>query len=180
MRSHGPWRIVSSRVIYEDPWLRLDKDDVLRPDGTPGTYSVVHIKCGVSVLALDAEDNVYLTEEFHYAVGRLTLETVSGGIDPGEGPLQTAKRELKEELGLEASEWIDMGMVDPLTGSLETPTGLYLARGLTIGEASPEGTEEIRCVRMPLAEAVQAVMDGRITHCPSCVLIFKTWHRLRA
>jgi ADP-ribose pyrophosphatase len=66
-----------------------------------------------------------------------------------------------------------LGSVDPLTTSLVSPACLFLARRLTFVEASPEGTEQIRHVRMPLSEAVDAVMSGRITHAPSCVLILK-------
>jgi ADP-ribose pyrophosphatase len=177
---HGPWKILSTREVYRDPWMHLVRDEVLRPDGQPGSFAVVHIKAGVSVLALDDEDHVYLTEEFRYAVGRYTLEVVSGGADPGEDPLTAARRELKEELGILADEWLDLGQVDPFTSMLLSPTRLYLARRLHFGEHAPEGTEQIRCLRVPLAEAVAAVMDGRITNGPSCVLILKASRRLQS
>src|SRR5215212_5547189 len=94
MRSHGPWTILASQEVYRDAWIDVRKDDVLRPDGQPGTHSVIGIRRGVTVLALDDEHVLHLTEEFHYAVGRVTLEGVSGGSDEGEDPLDTAKREL--------------------------------------------------------------------------------------
>lgn len=174
MQQHGPWQIVKSHEVYRDPWLRVRKDDVIRPDGQPGTHSVVHLKAGVCVLAIDNEDVVYLTEEFHYGVGRVTLEAVSGGIEPDESPLTTAQRELQEELGIEAAEWIESGVVDPFTASVVSPTTLYIARGLRFGAPSLEGTELIRCVKMPLAEAVEKVLRSEITHAPSCVLILRS------
>jgi len=146
---------------------------VIRPDGHPGTHSVVTLKPGVTVLAIDDEGNVYLTEEFHYGVGRITVEAVSGGIEPDESPAETAKRELREELGIEADQWIDMGFVDPFTASVVSSTQLYVAQGLRFGEQAPEGTEQIRCVKMTLAEAVEKVIKSEITHGPSCVLILK-------
>jgi ADP-ribose pyrophosphatase len=106
-------------------------------------------------------------------VGRTTLEAVSGGVEPDEDPLLTAQRELQEEIGLEAQEWTDLGVLDPFTGSVVSPTRLYLARGLKFVDCAPEGTEQIRRVMLPLAEAVQKVFDSEITHGPSCVLIFK-------
>jgi ADP-ribose diphosphatase len=172
MKQHGPWQIVKRHEVYQDPWIALHKDDVIRPDGQPGTFSVVHVKAGVCVVALD-NGVVYLTEEFHYAVGRTTIEAVSGGIEPGETALFTAQRELLEELGIRADEWRDLGVCDPFTSSVVSPTRLFLARGLKIGEQAPEGTERIRRVAVSLAEAVEMVMDGRITHGPSCVLILK-------
>jgi ADP-ribose pyrophosphatase len=177
MKSHGPWQIVESVEVYQDPWIRVRKDNVIRPDGKPGTYSVVDLTPGVCVLAMDDENNIYLTEEFHYGVGRVTLEAVSGGIEPGEQPLETAVRELREELGIQAEEWTDFGTCDPLTGSLVSPTRLFLARRLTFGKHAQEGTEQIRCVRASLAEAVRKVMSSQITHGPSSVLILKVLAR---
>ena len=173
MHEHGPWTVHGSCEIYEDPWVRLRQDQVTRPDGRPGTYCVVHVKPGVSVLALDDEGRVYLAEEFRYGVGRWTLEVVSGGREEDEDPLTAARRELKEELGVEASDWVDLGPVDPFTSMVVSPARLFLARGLTFGPHDREGTEQIRVVRMTLAEAVEAVMDGRITHSPSCMVILK-------
>jgi len=173
MKPHGPWQILKRHEVYRDPWIVLHQDDVIRPDGQPGTFSVVHVKPGVCVLAVD-NGLVYLTEEFHYGVGRTTVEAVSGGIEPGETPLFTAQRELREELGIRAADWLDLGVCDPFTSSVVSPTRLFLARGLEIGEQAPEGTELIRRLNVPLADAVDMVMDGGISHGPSCVLILKT------
>ncbi len=180
MIQHGPWIINSSENVYHDPWLSLRCDQVTRPDGQPGTYSVVTIKSGVSVLAIDKEDFVYLTDEFHYAIGRQSLETVSGGIDDNETAEQAARRELEEELGLIAHELISLGTVDPFTGSLLSPTELFLARGISETKANPEGTELIEMVKVPFTEAVEKVMSGEITHAPSCVLILKAEKWLQA
>lgn len=173
MRRHGPWTIHETRTLHRDPWMNVVLDQVTRPDGRPGTYCVAHIKPGVCVLAVDDDDNAHLTQEFHYGVGRETLEAVSGGIDDGEEPLDAARRELKEELGITAEEWTALGSVDPFTSMICSPTRLFLARRLTFGEVRREGTETMRRVTMPIGEAVEAVMDGRVTHAPSCVVILK-------
>jgi ADP-ribose pyrophosphatase len=173
-RLHGPWTILQSREVYKDPWLEVRKDDVIRPDGAPGTHSVVYLKQGVSVLLMDDDEFVYLTDEFHYGVGRNTLEVVSGGIEAGEDPLEGARREALEELGISAADWIELGLFDPFTTMLNSPARLYLARKLTFGAANPEGTEQIRCVKVPFCDALEMVMDGRITHGPSAVAILKS------
>jgi ADP-ribose pyrophosphatase len=172
-RFHGPWQVLKSNDIYQDAWIDVRQDDVIRPDGKPGTHSVVTIRRGVSALLLDDDGFVYLTEEFHYGVGRTTLEVVSGGIDDGEAPLAGARRETKEELGISAREWAWLGTFDPFTTMIHSPTQLFLGRGLTFGVSTPEGTEKIRCVKTSLEEAVEMVMDSRITHGPSCVVILK-------
>jgi ADP-ribose pyrophosphatase len=179
MQQHGPWQIVRSHAIYKDAWLEVRKDDVIRPDGAPGTHGVVLLKPGVSVLALDDEQRVYLTDEFHYGVGRRTIEVVSGGREIEEDPLAAARRELEEELGITADEWIALGSFDPFTTMLSAPAELYLARRLTFGAARQEGTENIRCVKVGFDEAIAMVMDGRITHGPSCVVILKAARLIR-
>lgn len=173
-RIHGPWRVLNSNEAYRDPWLSVRCDDVIRPDGNPGTHSVVTIKPGVSVLAFDAGE-VFLTEEFHYAVGRTTIEAVSGGREENEPPVECAQRELAEELGIVAETWTQLATVDPFTASVTSPTALFLATDLTFQDPDPEGTELIRCVRMQIREAYDAVCDGRITHTPSCILILRLW-----
>lgn len=173
MRRHGPWTIINSTMIYRDPWIRLDRDDVIRPDGLTGTYSTVELKAGVTVVALDSQSNVHLTSEFHYAVGRVTLEGASGGIESGESPLASAQRELREELGIIASRWTSLGTVDPFTAAVRSPVELYLAQELTFADAQLEGTELIECVSMSLSEAIEHLMDGRITHAPTCVALLK-------
>lgn len=172
-REHGPWKIMASREAYRDPWVRVRQDDVLRPDGLPGSYVVVNLKPGVCVLALDGQGRVHLTSEFHYGVGRVTLEAVSGGVEPGDSTEATARRELAEELGITAQRLTMLGKVDPFTANVVSPTVLYLAEGLSFADPDPEGTEQITRVEMSLADAVQRVMDSEITHAPSCLVILK-------
>ncbi|MFO0947354.1 MAG: NUDIX hydrolase [Planctomycetota bacterium] len=180
MRTHGPWKILRNIPIYRDPWIEVSKDEVIRPDGKPGTHAVVTIKSGVCVLPIHVDGTVYLTQEFHYGVGRSTLEAVSGGMEPGEDPLLTARRELREELGIEAEHWEDLGVVDPFTAVGTSPTRLFLARHLSFVAANPEGTERIQSISMTLTEAADAVLNSQITHAPSSVLILKAAHRLLA
>jgi ADP-ribose pyrophosphatase len=173
MQAHGPWQIAERHQVYLDPWIQVTKDDVVRPDGTPGTYSVVQLKAGVCVIALGEDGQVHLTEEFHYGVGRVTLEGVSGGIEAGETAEVAARRELSEELGIMATQLRDLGTVVPFTASVVSPTRLFVAEGLTFGPPSPDATEVIQHVTMSFAETVAAVMDSRITHGPTCVLLLK-------
>jgi ADP-ribose pyrophosphatase len=172
-RMHGPWTIESSRIAYSDPWVQVRRDEVTRPDGLPGSYAVITVKPGVCVVAIDDQGIVHLTKEFHYAVGRVTIEGVSGGIEPDHSPEEMAHRELEEELGIKASRLISLGELDPFTASVNSPTSLFLAKGLTFGEAKPEATELIEHVRLSLNEALAAVLDGTITHAPTCVSLLK-------
>lgn len=173
MKKHGPWTICGTREVYRDPWIHLQVDQVVRPDGNSGTYCTVRLKSGVCVIAMDEEKNVFLTKEFHYAVGRVTIEGVSGGIEEGESALSTAERELKEELGIAAQRFQSLGVVDPFTAAILSPTELFLAEELSFGAPEHEGTEIIELVKVPLATALQWVDEGTITHAPSCVALLK-------
>ena len=173
MQNHGPWTILTTAQVYQDPWMDVRCDQVLRPDGKPGTFSTVRLKAGVCVVAIDDKDQIYLTKEFHYAVGRVTVEGASGGIEAGETALQSAQRELVEELGITAKNWTPMGFVDPFTSALLSPTQLFLAEVLTFQKPQTEATEIIECVSFPFREAIAMVMDSRITHAPTCTAILK-------
>ncbi len=173
MKPYGPWKITDTQEIYQDSFVTLKVDQVIRPDGLPGQHVVVGIKPGVCVLALDDQSNVHLTKEFHYAVGRDSVEAVSGGIEPGEDPDITAVRELQEELGLKSRRMTYLTTLDPFTSCMVSPTRLYLATDLMEVADDPEGTEQIETVVMPLVDAVQKVLRGEITHAPTCVLLLR-------
>lgn len=169
----GPWIFHERKTIYSNPWMDVYEDQVTRPDGKPGIYGVADLHPGISVLPIDGEGFVYLADEFAYAINKQEYGAVSGFIDKEEVPLVTAKRELKEELGIEADEWIELGVVNPLTGQIYAPAYVFLARSLRFGKDKQDAAESITMVKLPFAEAVRMVMESEITHAPSCVLILK-------
>jgi ADP-ribose pyrophosphatase len=178
-RKHGPWTIVDSDLVYSDPWIEVTCDQVIRPDGAPGSYSTVRLKSGVSVLAVGKNNQVHLTREFHYAVGRVTVEAVSGGIEADEPSQLAAERELAEELGFKARTWSYLGRLDPFTSAIHSTVDLYLAEDLEECPKNPEGTELIDHVAMDLYEAIDLI-GNEITHSPTCVLLMMLDRRLKA
>jgi len=176
-REHGPWTIERSEEVYRNPFIAVREDRVRQPDGQPGSYATVALPSGVAVLALDADGQVHLTRQFRYALGRESVEVVSGGRAEGEAALDAAQRELREEVGIVARDWSDLGALDLDTAIVHGPVRLFLARALTFTDTEREGTETITTLRVPFATAVQMVLDGAITHGPSCVLILKAWQR---
>ncbi len=100
------------------------------------------------------------------------------GIKPGEDPVDSARRELREELGLAAGQWQAVTTVDPFTTVVVSPTQIYFATGLSEVARDPEGTEQIERVTMTLEEAVRLVETGDITHAPTCVVILMAQARL--
>lgn len=176
---HGPWTIEKRESKYENELIQLYEDRVIQPDGEPGSYASLKVKAGVSVLALDSGGFVYLAKEFRYAVGRETLEAVGGAIDEGESKEDAARRELREELGIEAEEFLSLGRVDPITSLVDAPSYLFLARNLTFTESEQEGTETIRRVKLKFDEALHMALDDRITQGSTCILLFRADHHLK-
>ncbi len=110
---------------------------------------------------------------------RETLELISGGIEHGESPLGAAQRELREEGGLEANDWVDLGVVDPFTTAIRSPNHIFLARRLTQVQGRLDEGEILDTVRVPLQEALRMVMSSEITHAASCTLLLKAERYLR-
>lgn len=180
MKKHGPWKIKGSSIKYKNKWISVREDEVVRPDGKSGIFGIVEMVPGVSVLPMDEHGNIYLTREFRYAIGKDSIEVISGAIDRGESVLKAAKRELKEELGCIAKEWVNLGKMNPFTSIVFSPADLFLAKDLSFTNTEFEGTEIITHLKMPLAKAVEMVMTSKITHGQSCVLILKAWNYLNA
>jgi len=160
----GPWRRLARRVAYENPWLAVWHDDVLRPDGSPGIYGVVHFgNLAAGVVAIDDADRVLLVGQHRYTLDAYSWEITEGGVPAGEDPLAGARRELLEETGLVATTWRAIGRFH-LSNSVTDEAGvLYLATGLHQEEADPEATEELELRWVSFTEALAMTLDGRIT-----------------
>ena len=164
---------------YKNPWIEVREDQVIRPDGKDGIHGLVTQTPGVTVLPLDESGFVYLVKQFRYALGHDSIEAPAGAVDEGEAVLETAQRELREEVGITATNWTDLGHLDPATSVINASQHLFLAQELVFGEREVEGTEVLEMMKVPSEEAVSMVMDGRITDSPTCVLILKAAQLLK-
>ena len=158
------WSTTGSRTVYENPWVRVREDAVVRPDGSPGIYGVVEVRSpAVFVVAVTAAEEVVLVTVDRYTTGRSGPEVPAGGSD-GEDLLVAAQRELREETGLAASSWRALGAVDSLNGVAAAPGQVFLASGLReVGgaETELEGISDVR--RVPLPELVAMLGRGEVT-----------------
>jgi ADP-ribose pyrophosphatase len=171
---------LSSETIHEDPWTRIVRDDIRYTNGQTGRYTVVIKPPGVSVIALMEDKTVILTREFRYALGDYSIEAVSGAIEPGEAPIEAARRELMEEIGVKADRLTPLGLVHPFTAGVRSPSHLFLAEGLARTSARPDPGEYIEPVEISLPDAVAQVVAGQIVHAPTCLSLLLVERHLAA
>ena len=155
----NPWRRVSRRTAYENPWLELYHDEVIRPDGEPGIYGVVHfLHRAIGVVPLDLErDAVLLVGQHRYTLDHYSWEIPEGGGLFDEDPEAAARRELVEETGYSGGEWRKLCRAELSNSVTDEITVLFVATGLEAGPASPEGTEQLQ-VRWVAFDEVMAMM----------------------
>ena len=168
----GPWLRRTRRTAYENPWLTIWHDEVTRPDGSPGIYGVVHFaNVAAGVVAIDDQDRVVLVGQHRYTLDAYSWEIPEGGVPDGEDPLEGSKRELREETGLEASEWQELARVELSNSVTDEVAFLYLATGLTHGPASPEPSEALEVRWVPFDDALAMTFDGRLVDAMSVLAI---------
>ncbi len=177
----NPWTTVSSKVVYDNPWLSFREDQVINPSGGTGIYGVASLKTiGVSTIPIDDEGNIWLVRQYRYALGNYTWEICSGGAkksrqskDASEDLLEAAKRELLEETGISASKWTDLATIDVSNSVTDAIGFIYIAQGLSIHDAQNDDNEDIKVKKMPFGEALAMLERKQITEITSIVGLLK-------
>lgn len=171
----NPWKTLSSREVYDNPWIKVIEDKVINPSGGNGIYGKVHFKNkAIGIIPLDQANNTWLVGQFRYALNEWSWEIPEGGGPINKDILESAKRELKEETGLSAKRWTEITKIH-LSNSVSDEVGyVFLAEELEEGEYAREETEgDMQIKRIPLAEAVAMVLQGEITDSLSVVGLLK-------
>jgi len=176
----NPWRTLGTRMIYANPWLRLREDRVIRPDGTEGIYGVVEMSPSVGIVALNEAGEIALVTQWRYTLGRMSVEIPTGGSEPSDhSVLAAAQRELREETGLSAGCWRELGFIDNSNGTTTDVSHMFLATGLEAGADDQDPEERIVLSWLPFGQAVAKVLDGSITESVSVAAILKAGYLLR-
>lgn len=171
---HNPWKTKTSKLIYENPWIKVEEHEVINPAGNDGIYGTVHFKNrAMAIIPVDEEGNTWLIGQYRYALNEYSWEIPMGGGPIGIDFLESAKRELKEETGLTASKWTELLLIHTSNSVTDEVGIVYLAEQLTQGDTAFEDTEILQIRKLPLKEAVAMAMKGEITDSISLAGIFK-------
>jgi len=159
----NPWKTLSTRPIYDNPWIGVREDAVVHPNGERGIYGVVHYKNkAVGVLPVEGDD-IYLVGQYRYPLGKYSWEIPESGCPEGEDTLAAARRELEEETGLRARSWRKLGEAY-LSNSVSDELAVwYVATELERSVARPDASEQLVVRRVPLERAVAMALAGEIT-----------------
>jgi 8-oxo-dGTP pyrophosphatase MutT (NUDIX family) len=151
-------------VAYENPWIEILHDDVIRPDGQPGIYGVVHFRNrAIGVVPLDSDGRVLLVGQFRYTLDHYSWEIPEGGGPLDEEPEAAARRELVEETGFSGGHWRELCRAELSNSVTDEITILFVATDLEAGPASPEGTEQLQLRWVPFEETLAMIGRGEIT-----------------
>lgn len=173
----NPWKSQSSKKIFENPWFALHEDNVINPGGGISHYGKISFKnLAIGIIPLDKDNNTWLVGQYRYVTDCYSWEIPMGGGPLNIDPIESAKRELKEETGLIANDWQQL-MKLHTSNSVTDERGLvYVARGLTQGETEFEETEDLLIQKLPLDEAIDRVLSGEITDAVSIAGLLKLKH----
>ena len=183
LRPHGiPWRRGLARAVYDNPWISLTEFDATAPTGAPALYGLVGFKnIAIAVLPLHDDGTITLVGQHRFPAGDYSWEIPEGGGPLADDPLDSARRELREETGLVAAHWREVLRMQLSNSVTDEKAVCYLATGLSQADAVAHGddTEDIAIVRVPFREALDAALAGWIEDALTVAMLLRTYHMAR-
>ncbi|MDR1734993.1 MAG: NUDIX hydrolase [Oscillospiraceae bacterium] len=166
-------RTKAQHIVYQGRILTIRRDEVYLPDGREAFRELVSHPGAVAVCALTEQNEVLLVRQFRYAYGEVLLEVPAGKLERGEDPFAAVQRELEEETGAAGTDWAYLGQYYSSVGFCDERIHFYKCRVTAMGAAHPDEDEYLHLVKMPLAEARQLVLDGKIPDGKSQALLLR-------
>ena len=170
--SHSETQL-ESRTVFEGRVITVTFDKVRLENGAESTREVVHHHGGACIAALTDEDEIYLVRQYRYALGQELWELPAGKLEKGEDPFEAAKRELTEECGVTADEYISLGQIYPTVGYDTEVIYIWAARGLHPAAMHLDDDEFLTPERVPLEKAIDMVLSGEIRDAKTVAGILK-------
>jgi 8-oxo-dGTP pyrophosphatase MutT (NUDIX family) len=163
MEERGPWKTLSIEERYSTPWIGVSHHEVIDPSGRPGIYGVIHFRnLAVGVIPLDEELNTWIIGQYRYPIRAYSWEIPEGGGARNIPPLESAKRELREEAGIVADCWTEILQMDLSNSASDEEAVIFVAQGLTFHEPEPDHDEQLAVRKLPFADLLRMVLAGEV------------------
>ncbi len=168
------WKRLKSAVVYDNPWITVFDEKVLNPNGGESQYGRVHFKSkAVAIVPMDNDGNTWLVGQHRYTTGEYTWEVPMGGSDESETPVETAKRELKEETGLTAGKLRQIMRLHPSNSITDEEGFVFVATDLELGQTDFDADENLQVRKLPILDAIEMVKSNEITDAMSVAALLR-------
>lgn len=163
MEQRGPWTTLSREERYATPWIVVSHHEVVEPGGQPGIYGVVHFRnLAVGVIPLDDDLNTWIVGQYRYPIDAYSWEIPEGGGPRDRPPLESAQRELREEVGIVAGRWTELLRMDLSNSASDEEAIIYVAQDLSFHDAEPDSSEQLEVRKLPFMDLFGMVMRGEM------------------
>jgi 8-oxo-dGTP pyrophosphatase MutT (NUDIX family) len=180
MSEKNHWKKLSTKKIYENSWITLHEDSIIKPNGEEGIYGIVECKAATGIIPIYDDLTTVLVGQYRYTMNQYSWEIIEGGAELNETPKEAAIRELREEGGIIADQVEQLGGEIHLSNSHSSERGyLFIARGLSEGIQEPDDTEVLKLRRLPITDVLKLIEEGEIQDGLSIIGIYRVARYLK-
>lgn len=167
------WKTLNSDYVHENKWYKVRKDDVIMPNGKPGVYNVIETHGSVYILPI-IDNKIILINLFRYPTQADSWEIPAGHIEAGEDPLESAKRELQEETGFEATTWVKLGIFQIANGISNSIGHIFIAKDLETTTKNEQEEEGISSAKLADMHQLKLMIEsGKISDGPTLAVFMQ-------
>ncbi len=172
-------KINKSTQIYSGKLFSFVTEDVTLPNGVRSEFAMVRHPGSTAIVPMLDDNTIVMTLQYRHPIREYILEIPAGTMEPGESPINCAKRELEEETGFAASKFVELGQTHILPAYSDEKIYIYLARDLTASQQNLDPDEIIHIVEHPFDEIMQLIDKGSITDALTIMSIYRAWIHLQ-